>query len=421
MRRIMLAIVLIISAIVASGCFGAREVDEVAYVLVMGFDKSKTQEGKYDITFQIAAPRAIAGESAKGEDVSKVLTLTTENLTEARTFLNSMGSRSPIWSHIKVIVIGDELAHQGLENIIGPINRFREFRGSMYIVVVNGDTAQNFIRKNKPKIDIIPSRFYETMMLSSNETSYYPKSSLHYFYSNLKSGSAAPLAALGGVPVASTASKPSEKKNPPNRADNYKAGSIPQVQHDNKQGSADSPVEMLGSAVFRRDKMVGSLNGQETRLVAILNGDFRHGFLSVDDPLEPTKNVNVIMRLGRGPKLSATIIDGKAYLKAKIFLEGELTSVTSGINYENSEYRPLVEQQVSLLIKRDIIDMLIKTQGMKADVAGFGYHARSNFRTLDEFMNIDWEEMYSQAEIEVEVETKIRRTGLMWRTMPISE
>jgi len=420
-RRIIFAVVLIISAIITSGCFGAREVDEVAYVLVMGFDKSKVQEGKYDITFQIAAPRAIAGEGAKGEDVSKVLTLTTENLTEARTLLNSVGSRSPIWSHIKVIVIGDELAHQGLENIIGPINRFREFRGSMYIVVVNGDTAQNFIRKNKPKIDIIPSRYYETMMLSSSETSYYPQSNLHHFYSNLKSGSAAPLAALGGVPVDVQASKPSEKKNPPNKADSYKAGNIPQVQQDNKEGGADSPVEILGTAVFHRDKMVGSLNGQETRLLAILNGDFKRGFLSVDDPLEPKKNVNVIMRLGRNPKLSASIIDGKAYLRAKIFIEGELTSVTSGINYEDNEYRPLVEQQISLLIKRDIIDMLIKTQGMKADIAGFGYHARSNFRTLDDFMNTDWDEIYSQAEIAVEVETRIRRTGLIWRTMPISE
>lgn len=421
MRRIIIVAVLIISTLITTGCFGAHEVDEILYVMVLGFDKNKTQEGKYDMTFQIAAPREIAAEGSKGEEVSVVLTITAETLAEARTLLNSIGSRSAIWSHIKVIVIGDELAREGVMNILGPINRFREFRGSVYIVVVNGDTAQNFIRKNKPKIDIIPSRFYEAMMMSADETSYYPRTNLYDFYGRLKSGSAAPIAALGGVPSAETTTQPSEKRNPPSRADSYKAGNIPQAGRDTKDDGGGGAVEFLGTAVFLRDKMVGTLSGQESRLAAILSGKFERGLFSIDDPLEPKKNINVNLRLGRSPKLSADIIDGKAYLRAKIFLEGEQTSITSGINYEVKEYRPLLEQQITFLIKRDMLAMLRKTQGMKGDVVGFGYHARSNFRTLDEFMKIDWEELYSQAEIEVEVETKIRRTGLMWRTMPTSD
>ena len=55
---------------------------------------------------------------------------------------------------------------------------------------------------------------------------------------------------------------------------------------------------------------------------------------------------------------------------------------------------------------------------MKTDVVGFGYLARTNFRTYDEFMKLDWPQIYSEADIKIKVKTKIRRTGLMWKTIP---
>lgn len=418
MLRFIAVAVLVVSTLFTAGCFGAREMDEIAFVLTMGIDKS-TQEGKYDITFQIAVPRAVASQSAKGEDLSLMVTVIADNTAEARNLLNSITARTPIVSHTKAIVIGESLARQGLGDILGPIVRFREFRGSMFIIVVNGDSARNFIQKNTPKIDIEPSRYYETSLLSSDETSYYLETHLHEFYTRLKSSSAAPIAVLGGINDLSGGTV-SKSKVPPEKTDDYKAGNLPRNKPQSEK-DAGSPVEFMGTAVFHGDKMVGTLTGEETRVLAMLNGKFARGFFVVEDPLVLGKSVNVNVRLGRKPRLAVELNEEHARLTADIFLEGEITSITSGTNYEVSQYRQLLEDQVSLAMQRRMLEMLHKTQDMEADVVGFGYLARGSFRTYDEFIQMHWDTIYSKADIDVKVTTKIRRTGLLWKTMPMMD
>lgn len=421
MRRVILIALLILSALLASGCFGARETDEIAYVLAIGFDKSKNVAGKFDVTYQIAVPRAIAGEGAKGEDVSIVVTVTAESLAESRSMLNSIVARNPNLGHVKVMVIGESLARQGLGEVIGPLTRVREYRDSVFVIVVNGDTAQNFLKKNHPKIDIVPSRYFETMLLTADETSYFLKANFHEFYNSMKSGSAAPFATLGGINPGDGFGQVDEEHKPPAKADRYKAGNMPLSSGDIKGSETANPVEFVGTAVFHGDKMVGTLNNAETQMAAILRADFARGIFGVDDPLEPKKAALVNLRLGRKPKLKADIIDGKAYIKADIFLEGEIATLPSGINYESEEYRPLLEEQLSQMIQQATLDMLRKTQAMKSDIVGFGYVARGSFSTYDEYKKIRWDDLYSQAEITVNVETKIRRTGLLWKTRAINK
>ena len=60
-----------------------------------------------------------------------------------------------------------------------------------------------------------------------------------------------------------------------------------------------------------------------------------------------------------------------------------------------------------------------KTQELGCDVVGFGYYARSSFSSFDEFMAMDWGEIYPQAICEVRVVTELRRSGLMQQTAPL--
>lgn len=421
MRRLMLIFIIISTSLFSPGCFGARETDEIAYVLAIGFDKSKAEPGKTDVTYVLAIPRAMAGEAAKSSDVWVAVTVTAESLAESRSMLNSVVARTPNLSHIKAVVVGESLAKQGLGDVIGPLTRTREYRGSIFVIVVNGGTAQEFFKKNKPKIDIVPSRYFETMLMTANETSYFQRSYLHEFYNRLKSSSAAPFATLAAINPNDGLGKAAEKPKPPNNSDRYEAGNIPLAGGDVKDGEKTTHAEFTGTAVFHGDKMAGTLNNLDTQMAAILSGEFIRGLFNIADPFEPKKPVLVNLRLGKKPKLKADIVDGKAYLQADVFLEGEITTIGSGINYEIAEYRTLMEEQTSQMIKQSIIDMLRKTQAMKGDIIGFGYVARGNFSTYDEYKAIKWDELYSQAEITVNVETKIRRTGLMWKTSPVNK
>ncbi|MBP2629298.1 MAG: germination protein, Ger(x)C family, partial [Firmicutes bacterium] len=46
------------------------------------------------------------------------------------------------------------------------------------------------------------------------------------------------------------------------------------------------------------------------------------------------------------------------------------------------------------------------------------YYLRPAFQSNKEYENYKWNEKYSQAEVNIEVKTQIRRTGLMLRTFP---
>jgi len=168
--------------------------------------------------------------------------------------------------------------------------------------------------------------------------------------------------------------------------------------------------------------MVGTLTNEETRMLAILRNEFPHAFIIVADPLVPDKTVNVLGRLGEPPKLQVRLQDGKTSIQIRLFLEGEVTSLPSGIHYEEKAYRTLLEQAVSNLVTMQMEKMLKHTQDLKCDPAGFGLLAQRTVTTYQEWMELrpKWLSMYQQAEISISVETRIRRYGLMYRTSPIA-
>lgn len=407
-RNLIAGMLIGFSLLCCGGCNGSREPDDQAYVIAVGIDKS-AKPGMIDVTYVGALP-VMTGENGGGPGKPTTeVTVTVPSLSEARNFLNSVTHFIPTLTHIKVIVLGEDLARQGIGDIIGPLSRFREYRGTNYILVAKGK-AQDFFKNNNPGIPGSAARYYEAMMESSSETSYYLPTTLHAFYQGLKEPDTSPYAAMVAVNPQSLTDQPAKSKVPGEKTDEYYAGDMAR--------SGSNPAEFFGTAVFRGDKMVGMLTNNETRLLAMLAGKYSRSYITVEDPLTPKHGININLRQGEKPDFTTQIVDGRPVMQAKIYLEGEITSVPSGINYEQAEYKELLEAQIRQIMKQEITDLVRRTQECRADIAGFGYRFRHHFRQLKEWQEYNWTEKFPQADITVEVECKIRRTGLMWRTTP---
>jgi spore germination protein KC len=398
--------------ILSTGCSnGAKETDEVAYVIGIGIDA--TDGDKVDVTYRIAIPRALStgGGGAGSDKTSELVTIRATNLAEARNFLNSIVARSPNLSHTKALVIGEKLARKGVNKSLGPIFRFREFRGTIIIgIISDGTTAKEFMAKSKPALEILPSKYYENQALNAAESGYFMRTTLHDFYGNMKSNSRSAYAVFLGINPLNGLDRPNGQSTLPSKADQYVAGYIPRL--------GGNPAEALGTAIFCKDKMVGTLTNEETRMLSILEGDFPGDFMVVQDPMHPQDSVNIRLRLMNDPQITVGLLNKQAMITIKVFLEGEITAIPSGVNYE-FQYQQMLEEQISLAIKQNMEQMLRKTQELDSDVAGFGYYARSNFSNFDDFMAMDWDEVYSQSTIKVDIVTEIRRNGLMQQTAPI--
>lgn len=407
-RSLMLLIVLFSMSILISGCNGARELDERSFTIAIGLDKAE-EEDMIRVSYQIAIPQQEGGKS----DASKstiMITNTASTFAETRNLLKSEIALIPSLTHAKVIVIGEELARMGLEKPMSAFVRNREFRASMFVVVTKG-TAQDFLEKNKPAFVTSMSKYYDQMIQTGDDTGYFLRTSIQQYYLRLKSHSGQPYMTLVAINPQTGEGQISTGKVPGGKNDGYKAGEIP------RQGG--NAVEFAGTAIFFGDKMVDTLSTTETRMLAIMLGEYPNGFISVEDTLVAKSFVNVNLRLGSKPKIKVVLVEGRPVIHSSILLEGEISSIGSGINYEQESYLNLLEAQINQVCQQEMMNFIQRTQKLNADVVGFGYYLRPAFRSNQEFEDYKWNEKYSQAEVNVEVKTKIRRTGLMLRTAPM--
>lgn len=408
MRNKIASLVLLVACFLTMGCGGAREPDDVSYIISIGVDRAPGKE--IMVTYRVAVPHQLSGDNpGSASKTSTLISITAPSLAEARNILNSSLGRSITLAHTRAFIIGRELAEHGLGDFIGPLLRFREFRGSMFIMVARG-TAKELMEKNDPQIAIVESKWLESVMYTAEDSSYFLKTNLHDFYTRLKGQTGAPLAAFAAVNedkmgTQNVASFPGE------RAKEYLAGNVPKV--------GGNPVVVMGTAVFKGDKMMGVLDNEETRMLAILSGKMPRGYIVLDDPLDPKRSLNVNLRIGKEPRIQVELAQDHPVITADILLEGEITSIPSGIFYEDSQYQPELEERISQIVKDEMLRMLQHTQQMESDAADFGYYIRPHFFTRNELEKVEWDKQYPKAEFNINITTKIRRTGLMRKSMPL--
>lgn len=99
----------------------------------------------------------------------------------------------------------------------------------------------------------------------------------------------------------------------------------------------------MGLAVFNGSKMVGEFDGEETQLQLMLEGDFGYSYVTIPDPLVEDYVVLLNIKQNRNPNRSVEIVNGKPNIKVKVFLEADILSIQSGINYESLEMVNILE------------------------------------------------------------------------------
>ncbi|MCF6461330.1 Ger(x)C family spore germination C-terminal domain-containing protein, partial [Clostridium sp. Cult3] len=201
--------------------------------------------------------------------------------------------------------------------------------------------------------------------------------------------------------------------------------------------SKDSEYELsvIGAAVFDKQRLVGYLNGIETKAYNIITGNVKTGIItfptptvSVDeissltlaiesdiDSQEPNKiHMSTIDIIKLKSKRDVEIVDGNILLKVDIRLRGSLEEFVGNMDISNERNMKEIEKACSQEIKNKLEDTLRKVQSeYETDIFGFGsvFHRKHP----EEWHQIEdnWNEIFSKANIKVDVKTNVIRTGLI--------
>jgi len=183
----------------------------------------------------------------------------------------------------------------------------------------------------------------------------------------------------------------------------YYAGEVPR-----KEGTK---VDLLGSAIFDGERMVGKLTGHESRILSIAKGIFVRGTFTIQDPENPDLVIPLEVMQKQKPKVTVRFDGAKPIINLKVVLEGEILAIQSRINYEDPKIQPIVERAFEKHIKEGLDRTIKKTQELNCDVFKFGHTAVRQFGTIQEWEAYDWNSHYKEAEVTTEVKFSIRRTG----------
>lgn len=418
MRKIALILIICITMNMLTSCYDANEVDDFVHVLMIGVDRGVSDKWRLTIEFPTlkGSPGGGTGGGASGSqeggDGYTSLTIDAPSFFTGIDMLNTSLSRRLNFMHTEVFIISEDLAKSGmLGEFLAPIIRFRQIRRSMHVFVSKGP-AMDFIKETQPIVGTALSKNLQIMIKEASITGFFSHVTLNNFYDQMKSTYRQPIVSLAALNNSENFKKEGEKWG-----DEYKTGGEYYAGELPKKG--ENKMEFFGTAVFDGDKMVGELNGEETRLMQIASGDFGLGFFTMQDPKEPSLIVPFDIRMPQKPQVNIKF-DGKIpIIHLKVELEGDLLAVQSRINYEQPELIPVLERAFEQQTKDGLDKLMEKSKVLKTDIFGFGEAAAKKFLTIQEWEEFNWIKQFENAVITTEVKFTIKRTGTMLKSSPI--
>lgn len=364
----------ILMSLILTSCWSSHEINKLAIVMGIGIDKDRNPDA-VDVSVQLAKI-VRGGDSQKGGKIGSNDYLNVqkrgESISEAVKEVNRQVNRQLFFSHNQVIIFGKDTAEEGVEKYIDFFLRYRETRLLVWVLVAKGSAGDIF--KSEPEMESTPGRNIGELVKNEENISQIPAISLKDFATRLMSKTTAPVA-----PVI-------EISKDGNRA-----------------------VQLSETAVFKRDKMAGTLNKKETRGLLWGINKVRDGNIVITIP---NKKENVTIETTNSKcRISPKIKDDKISMEIKIKQEGNLQEQNSSEDLVNPKAFEKLQKLEEEAIRGEVEAALKKSRELNADIFGFGDIIYQHYPKKWEAIEKDWNKKFKNIQIDISVDAKLRRSG----------
>lgn len=397
------------------GCYDRLELEGIAFVVAVGIDKGPNDT--LDLTARIAIPSEMSGgttggDSGKGSQSSKPITIRAHTFSEAVTLLNTTVERRVSLLHLTSILIGDSLSKDGLFAQLRPLLRNRELRRTVTISFTPGSARDVFLF-NEPVMEKSASRWYEAVHEVGRYTGLGAPRNLHDFFVSIQSPLEDAFAPV--IAVNKAVQKQSEQKS---------SGSAKQAELTIKQEEPSfipgktariggNMLEFLGGAVFKEGKLVTYIDGIQTRMMLMIRGELTRTQMDFSDPLEKGKYVALEIKHAREPIVQVDYSKRPVEVSLVQKLEGDLIGVQGASDYTVTKNLHILEQVISNKLKEKQLDLILEMfHEHQAEPFGIFKKTRSHFLTMQQMKEVDFRELLKDAKVSIKVDLKMRRLGV---------
>ncbi len=382
---ILLNIVICILLIVTlTGCWNRRELDTLAVVLGVGVDKLM-KSGKVQITAQVVKPAEIKTQSGevRTEAFWNVIG-TGDTIFGTLRDMTNKSSRKLFFPHNQLLIFSKSIAEEGIQKYIDFFVRDPECRMNVWVLISQGMAMD--ILDVKSELEKIPANNIAKLI----------------------EGQAAATSQTRAVKLKDLVIGLMSKTT---------ASTIPFIKIV-KDG--DKKVAIISeTAVFKGDKLVGSMNKIEGRGLLWVLGNVKSGIIDVEDSNNDKVSLEIIRA---SSKVVPEINNDKISIKVNINEEGNIGEQTGPENLAELREIALLEEKKAEVIKREVMVAVRKAQELDADVFGFGDAIHKKYPEEWEEIEKNWDEIFKNIQVEVDVEAKLRLMGRILKpTVPEKE
>lgn len=364
----------------APGCWDRREIEERGFILGVAVDKPAAdgaESGERQPKFRMTLQKAIVGKQQSQENQptgQKIWNLEGEGNTVFQIIRDEAlrSNLPPFFEHIQTIIIGEKLAREGVMDLMDFFTRDPEMRRRVRLLITPGE-ARQVLNTPIPTDDPIAVMLAETVENEDKNHKIFSENDLGKFIERLHKGENAVVPRV------------------------MLKGNEPRIE---------------GAAVFRKDRLVGWLNGEETEAFNWIRGTVKGGVVELKEPF-PGIGFAVFEIARAKARVRHEIKANKIIFRVRIDTEGNVGEISDTQEKVQEPMIEAMEYKVTEHVRKKGMALVKKAQtGLKTDIFGFGNLIERGAPNLWDLKR-EWDEkFFPAAEVTFEVNVKINRMGL---------
>ncbi|QTL99241.1 Ger(x)C family spore germination protein [Iocasia frigidifontis] len=390
-----LAILIILPVIFLTGCWSSHEVNTLAINICIGIDK--TEKG-YFISEQILNPKAIAAEQAINESPVYIYTSEGRDISEVIQRLTKQSARKIYNAHLRMVVFGEDVAKDGIQDILDYFMRSSQYRTDFYFVIAKNATANEVLSILTP-IESIPGiKIYDSLISASENWAPTKSVRIIELVNTIIADGINPV--LTGIEI--TPGK-----------------TISDSTEVLKESVGIKRLVYYGLGVFKDDRLVGWLDEVGSKGYNYITGNINKtiGHVKYGDNVKITGEV-----INAKSNVKASLVNGKPVIEVKIKVKQNVEAVEGDFDVSKEENIAIFNKLAEKKIKSHCEKAIKKAKyDFESDIFGFGEVIHRQYPKVWDKIKDNWNNEFVNLPVKVTVNVKINQLGEVTKPFFIKE
>lgn len=369
-----------------TGCWGRREMNDLAIVLAAGIDPAKSG---FRVTLQVVDPSQMSRNRATNRSPAILYSGEGATISEAIQRISTKSSRQMYLSHLQIVLINEQLARRGISEPIDPLIRNPLIRPDAVLAVSRGYSTEAVLALVTP-FEVNPAMdIYKSLRVS--EKIWAPSFATRLLDLEMT------LLTKGKQPVLTAITL----------TGNVKQG---RTQSNVEQPLSKGEYRYTGLGVFQGDRLLGWLDEMDSKAFTFLANRVKRTISHVECPSgEGFASLEIHSANAR---MIPRVRQGRPEAVVKLKLKANIQEVQCRINLTRESDLFALQRLAADETRQTIMDGILHVQHQfGSDIFGFGEAFHHTYPQYWKHWSKDWNKRFAEMPITLELDYRIDKLG----------